>query len=58
MAHQEPVTATVTRGGKLHLPTKVMQTLNVKEGQQIVFFLKEGKALLVPFSSALLKQSF
>ncbi len=55
MDAQEPVTATVTRGGKIHLPAEVMRNLDVKVGQQVVFFLKPGKALVQPMSAVLSK---
>jgi bifunctional DNA-binding transcriptional regulator/antitoxin component of YhaV-PrlF toxin-antitoxin module len=55
MEAHEPVTATVTRGGKIHLPAEVMRSLDVKEGQQVVFYLKPGKALIQPIASVLAK---
>lgn len=54
----EPVTATVTKGGKLHLPTRVVKSLNVKEGDQLVFYVKPGRALVMPMAAALTKHSF
>jgi len=54
----ESATATITRGGKLHLPTRVVKNLNVKEGDQLVFYLKPGRALVMPMATALHKQSF
>jgi bifunctional DNA-binding transcriptional regulator/antitoxin component of YhaV-PrlF toxin-antitoxin module len=54
----EPVTATVTKGGKIHLPTEVIRSLDVKVGQQVVFFLKPGKALVQPMSDVIGKASW
>jgi bifunctional DNA-binding transcriptional regulator/antitoxin component of YhaV-PrlF toxin-antitoxin module len=51
MASAEPVTATVTRGGKIHLPSSVMKNLRISEGQQVVFYLKPGKALMQPIAA-------
>jgi bifunctional DNA-binding transcriptional regulator/antitoxin component of YhaV-PrlF toxin-antitoxin module len=58
MDSTEPATATVTRGGKLHLPSRVIKNLNVKEGDQLVFYMKPGRALVVPMAAALTKQTF
>ena len=55
MEPSEPVTATVTKGGKVHLPSSVMRSLHVKEGQQIVFYVKPGRALIEPISAAIPK---
>lgn len=58
MADAEHVTATVTRGGKLHLPASVMKSLGVSPGQQLMFYVKPGRALVVPMSHAIKPQSF
>lgn len=52
MANPEPVTATVTEGGRIRIPAEVLKHLHLKTGQQIIFFLKEESdaALLAPLA--------
>ena len=42
----------------MHLPTRLIESLNVKEGDQLVFYLKPGRALVMPMATALTKHSF
>ena len=40
-------TATV-RGGRLRLPVAVLKGLNLKDPAEVVFFIRDGKALVAP----------
>lgn len=55
MPNPEAVTATVSEGGRVRIPTEVLRHLHLQPGQQIVFFLKEGRnaAMVAPLSSAI-----
>jgi AbrB family looped-hinge helix DNA binding protein len=60
MANPEPVTATITEGGRIRIPAEVLRHLRLRAGQQVVFFLKEGKdaAVVAPLATALSVPSF
>ena len=48
-------TATV-RGGRLRLPAAVLQEFKLKEGQEVVFFIRSGRALLAPLGESILQE--
>jgi len=60
MAPPEAVTATVSEGGRIRIPSEVLKHLHLRPGQQVVFFLKEGRdaAVVTPLSSAVSVPSF
>ena len=49
------VTATV-RGGRLRLPVAVLQGLDLKDGGELVFFVKEGRALIAPLAERVVSE--
>lgn len=55
MPNPEAVTATVSEGGRIRIPTEVLKHLHLRPGQQIVFFLKEGRdaAMVAPLASSI-----
>jgi bifunctional DNA-binding transcriptional regulator/antitoxin component of YhaV-PrlF toxin-antitoxin module len=54
MAEKHSVVATVSRGGRLRIPREVLERLHLKDGAQIVFFLREDMlaTLVAPVASA------
>lgn len=48
-------TATV-RGGRLRLPAAVLQGLDLKDGGELVFFIKEGRALMAPLAERVVSE--
>jgi bifunctional DNA-binding transcriptional regulator/antitoxin component of YhaV-PrlF toxin-antitoxin module len=48
-------TATV-RGGRLRLPAAVLAEFNLKDGEEVVFFIRSGKALLAPLGEQILHE--
>jgi AbrB family looped-hinge helix DNA binding protein len=43
----------VSKGGKLSIPAKYKKTLNIKDGSEVIFSIKDGEMTITPINLAL-----